>query len=77
MGIARLAGRDVVRLLTDACEREGRLAWSEARVVGEEAVVGPAPCVDTGVKAATRHSAADRTRVRRVPPSGGEDRQAS
>lgn len=77
MGIVRLPERNVVRLLTDACERAGPVAWIEARVVGHGAVVWLAPCVDTGVNADTRHSAADRTRVRRVPPSGGEDRQAS
>ena len=77
MGIVRLPGRNVVRLLTEACEREGPLAWTEARVVGEGAVVGLAPGVESGVNADTRHSAADRTRVRRVPRWGGEDRRAS
>jgi len=77
MGIVKRSGRDLVRLSTDAYEREGRLTWTEALVVGEWPVVVPAPCVDTGVNADTRHSAADRTRVRRVPPSEGEDRLAS
>ena len=43
MGIVKLLGRDAVRLWTDASEREGRWAWTEALVVGEWPVLVPAP----------------------------------
>jgi len=39
MGIVRLSGRDVMRLSTDAREREERLASSEARGIGPRHVV--------------------------------------
>jgi hypothetical protein len=77
MGIVRLSGRDAVRLLTDACERNGRQAWTDAHAVGDWRGVVPAPRVKTGGAAAARHNAPDRTCIRRVPPSQGEGRLAS
>ena len=77
MGIVRRLGRGAVRLLPAACEREGRRAWIEALVVGEWSVVVPAPVVGVVTTAGATQSAAHRTRVRRVPPSAGDARQAS
>ena len=61
MGIVRLSERDPVGLSTDACEREGRRAWTEARAVGDGPVVLPSPWVETGANADARHSAPDQT----------------
>ena len=77
MGIVRPRGRDVVCLSTDAVEREGRWAWTEALVVGESPAVVPAPVGDRVTTAGATQSAADRTRVRRDPRSEGERTRAS
>ena len=77
MGIVRLRGRDGVRFVTNAREREGREASSEVRGIGQRPVVVAAPSVDVVAREGERHSAADRTRVRRSPPSGGAARLAS
>ena len=63
MGIVRPSGRDAVRLLTEACDREGRQAWTEARGVDEWAVVVPAPAMACGADADARQIAPDLTRV--------------
>ena len=77
MVIVRLSGRDAVRLLTDVRERAERVASSDARGVGERPLVVPAWLVDIVTKEGARHSAADRTGVRRGRPSEGESRLAS
>jgi hypothetical protein len=77
MGIVRLSGRDAVRLSTVAREREGQLASSDARGVGPGYAVGAGSVVDLAASEGARHTAADRTRVRRVLPSEGDDRLAS
>ena len=77
MGIVRRLGRGTVRLLPAACEREGRGAWIEALVVGEWPVLVPAPVVGVVTTAGVTQRAANRTRVRRVPASAGDARQAS
>ena len=77
MGIVRLSGREAVRLSTEAREREGRLAWSEARGVGRRPVVGPLSVVQIVAREGARHSAADRTGVRRDPTPEGDGVQAS
>jgi hypothetical protein len=42
MGIVRLFGRDAGRLLPQAYERKGRLAWTEARGMDTGEAVVPA-----------------------------------
>jgi hypothetical protein len=70
MGIVRLPGRDVVRLSTDARAREGRRASRDTREIAQRPVVVSAPSMDLVAMGGVRHSAADRTRVRRVPLEG-------
>jgi len=77
MGIVRLSGRAAVRLSTSVREREGRLASIEADRIGLRPRIVPASVVDIVAIASARHSAADRTRVRRDPSSKGEGRRAS
>ncbi len=77
MGIVRLPGRDGVGLLTSACEREGQLASSDVRRVGQWVAVVPALTVEIVAREGAPHTPADRTRVRRSPPSEGEARRAS
>ena len=77
MGIVRLSGRDVVRLSTDAHEREGRRASSEARGGSQEPGVGSAPSVEIVADDRTRDSAAGRTQVRCGQRSEDEGRRAS
>jgi hypothetical protein len=75
MGIVRLPGRNVMRLLTTPCERTGQLTWAEALAGGESSVVGPAACVDTGVHADTSHSGPDQTSICRDPTQGETERR--
>ncbi len=77
MGIVRLGERDAVRISTDTREREGPLASSDARVVGQWPGVVPVPAVEVGAREGARHSAADRVCGRRGPTSEGEGRLAS
>jgi hypothetical protein len=77
MGIVRRLGRGAVRLLTDACEREGRRALIEALVVGEGPMVVPAPVMGIVTTAGATQSAADRTRVRRDPGAASERARVS
>jgi hypothetical protein len=70
MGILRLCGRDAVRLSSKAREREGRLASRHSREIAQCPVVVAAPSMDIVAMSGLRHSAADRTRVRRVPSEG-------
>ena len=49
--------------MTEACEREGRQAWTQARVVDEWAVVVPASAMACGADADARQIAPDPTGV--------------
>ena len=77
MGIVRLRGEDGVRLSSGTREWEGRLTSSGGRRASPWLVVVPAPAVNVVAGEGARHNAADRTRVRYVPPSEGEDSRAS
>ena len=78
MGIVRPSGHEAVRLSTEARERAGRLAGSEARRVGGRPVVVSLSVVHIVAREGARHSAADRTSVRdQVPPHGEETAPAS
>jgi hypothetical protein len=63
MGIVWRLGRAAVRLSTEAGEREGRRAWTKARVGGAGPVGVPARAVDTGANEDARQIAPDQTRV--------------
>ena len=71
MGIVRLSGRDAVRLSTEAREREGRRGVDRAPGGGSRPVVVWRGTVTMVGNAATRHSTADRTRVRHGRSSEG------
>jgi hypothetical protein len=64
-------------LSTGARERDRRLASSEAPRGGLRLTVVRVPSVDRVAKEAARHTGADRTRVRRGPPSTKARRRAS
>lgn len=77
MGIVRLGERDAVRISTDTRKREGQLASSYARDVGQQQVVVPMPSMDIVAKVRARHRASTRTRVRAGLPLPVEERLPS
>jgi len=74
MGIVRLLGRGGVRRSTDACEREGRRAWTGAHVGSAWPVVVPEPGGKTGANEDAGQIAPDQTPVCRdsAPEETGE-----
>jgi hypothetical protein len=77
MGIVRPSGRESVRLLTQACAREGQRAWTAARGMGEWAVGFAAPAMACGADHDARQTASDQTRVCRDATPAPEGARAS